>query len=626
MGPDRVKSILKAIRNTRVAVYGDFCLDAYLVMDPRGSEISLETGLKAEAVDKHYYTPGGASNIVANLAALQPAEILTIGVLGDDLYGRELLRQLDIMEINTSFLIQQKEDFNTYVFTKKIFKDSEEPRIDFGTYNQRDERTDAQLIAGIRYALENYDLLIYNQQVPWSITNADFIVESNSLFSSYPDKMVLLDSRHYNEQFDNVCRKVNDVELTRLSDIDHKSLTLEEVEHYAKQLFKGKPIFVTCGERGIISVDDTGTSHAPGMQLLNRLDTVGAGDTTMSALACCLASGISASEAAIFANYAAAVTVQKLFTTGTASGEEIISMSKDPDFIYRPDLAVDPDKAVYLPGSSIEICNPNISNLQKKVRHILFDHDGTLSLLRQGWESVMQETMVKSIRGKGKVDKSMLARIEARVSEYINVSTGVQTIVQMEMLVSLVKEFGLVAENEIKDKFAYKSVYLRSLLRKVEERLAHIARGEVKKDTYRIRGAIEFLNELKARGNILYLASGTDNDFVRKEAGIMGYEDLFDGGIFGSVDDISKYSKKIVIENIIESNHLKDYEFAVIGDGPVEIREGKKRSGITIGVASDEQAGTGLDKQKRERLIKAGADLVVPDFTDHTLLLELLNS
>ena len=74
MDENRIKEILKKINKVKIAVYGDFCLDAYWIMDTRGSEISIETGLQAEAVDKHYYTPGGAANVVANVAALQPAQ------------------------------------------------------------------------------------------------------------------------------------------------------------------------------------------------------------------------------------------------------------------------------------------------------------------------------------------------------------------------------------------------------------------------------------------------------------------------------------------------------------------------------------------------------------------------
>ena len=76
MKVERIKEILQKMRNVKIAIYGDFALDAYWLLDPRGSEISLETGLKAQAVRRHYYKLGGASNVVANLAALEPAAIL----------------------------------------------------------------------------------------------------------------------------------------------------------------------------------------------------------------------------------------------------------------------------------------------------------------------------------------------------------------------------------------------------------------------------------------------------------------------------------------------------------------------------------------------------------------------
>jgi hypothetical protein len=90
------------------------------------------------------------------------------------------------------------------------------------------------------------------------------------------------------------------------------------------------------------------------------------------------------------------------------------------------------------------------------------------------------------------------------------------------------------------------------------------------------------------------------------------------------VDDIKKFSKKMVIESIIKDNSLKEFEFAVIGDGPVEIREGKKRSGISIGIASDEKNGNGLNLNKRTKLIKAGADIIIPDFSEYQALLSFL--
>ncbi|HUV66905.1 MAG TPA: PfkB family carbohydrate kinase, partial [Sedimentisphaerales bacterium] len=174
MKEERIGQILARIKDVKVAVYGDFCLDAYWLLDPRGSEVSLETGLAARAVAKHYYSLGGASNVVANLAALEPAAIRVIGAIGDDIFGRELVRQLDGLGVDTTSLVVQREDFDTVTFGKPYLEGNEQPRIDFGFFNRRTEATDETLLAAIEKALQWADALIVNQQVPGSIPNESF--------------------------------------------------------------------------------------------------------------------------------------------------------------------------------------------------------------------------------------------------------------------------------------------------------------------------------------------------------------------------------------------------------------------------------------------------------------------
>jgi rfaE bifunctional protein kinase chain/domain len=361
MNQERIREILVKIENVTVAVYGDFCLDAYWILDPKGSEVSEETGLHARAVARHYYSLGGASNVVANLAALKPKKIRVIGVIGDDIFGRELRRQFDKLGVDTTHLVVQREDFDTVAFGKPYLEETEEPRIDFGFFNRRSAATDRALLDGIRHALQTADALIANQQVPGSITNLSFIEQANKLFQEFADKVVLLDSRHFGDKFQHIYRKTNDREAARLNNVPvgrEDVIPLDDVRKYAQNLYRRfqRPVFLTRGARGLLTVDGQGVHEVPGIQLLKKLDPVGAGDTVTSALALCLGAGVPPAEAAAFANFAAAVTVQKLFQTGTANGEEILAVAKDPDFIYRPELAEDHRKARYVPGTEIEIC------------------------------------------------------------------------------------------------------------------------------------------------------------------------------------------------------------------------------------------------------------------------------
>jgi phosphoglycolate phosphatase-like HAD superfamily hydrolase len=441
---------------------------------------------------------------------------------------------------------------------------------------------------------------------------------------------VVCDSRHYGSRFTRVYRKTNDVEAARLNGVVLEPAvrpSLPDLEEYATRLFEdsGKPVFITRGARGILSGAGTGIHIEPGLQLLGRTDTVGAGDTVTGALALCLGAGCSPAEAAGFANLAAAVTVQKLFQTGTASPEDVLAVSEHPDYICQPELADDIRQAVYLEGSEIEICGHPLPRLSG-VRHAVFDHDGTVSTLRQGWERIMEPVMIRAILGEryGTADETLYRRVAHRVGEYIDKSTGIETRVQMEALVEMVAEFGIVPAREILDKSGYKAIYNDALIAVVNGRLAKFRRGELNLDDLTVKGAVAFLQSLRAMGVTLYLASGTDHEDVRHEAQALGYADLFNGGVYGALGEVKAHSKRRVIQRILTENCLDGSHLAVFGDGPVELRESRRRHGAAIGIASDEVRRYGLDLGKRARLIKAGAQLVMPDFSQAAFLWTLL--
>jgi phosphoglycolate phosphatase-like HAD superfamily hydrolase len=320
------------------------------------------------------------------------------------------------------------------------------------------------------------------------------------------------------------------------------------------------------------------------------------------------------------------VTVQKLFQTGTANAEEILRIAGDPDYIYQPELAKDIRQAVYYEESEIELCYPLETIERGNFKHAVFDHDGTVSALREGWEKVMEPVMIQAILGDcyETADESLYLRVVDRVRDFIDKSTGIQTVVQMEGLVEMVQEFGLVPADKIQDKFGYKDIYNEALMQMVNRRITKLRNGELDVSDYAIKGAVIFLRELHDKGIRLYLASGTDREDVVREAEAMGYANLFNGGIYGAIGDVRKYSKKIVLNNIIKENNLHGSELVTMGDGPVELRECRKVGGTAIGIASDEIRRHGLNVEKRMRLIRAGAHAIIPDFSQPNRLMELL--
>jgi rfaE bifunctional protein kinase chain/domain len=631
MDAHTINRILKSITDVNIAVYGDFCLDSYWILDEQTTETSVETGLPVHSVSRSYNTPGGAANVVSNLAALNPASIRVIGVVGNDMHGRELTSQLKTLDADTSTLFIQNENFDTYTYLKRYIAGAEQPRIDFGITNRRSIETDNLILNALENALQTCDALIFNQQVTGSIAHDTFIERANELFLKYTDKIVMLDSRHYNARFEHVFRKVNDLEVAAL--VGHPvnpetHVPITDIKKYGKKVFQksGKPVFVTCGERGIISIDAQNTKQVHGLLLKNEVDTVGAGDTTISALTLCLAAGFSPDEAAEFANFAAAVSVQKRFTTGTASPEEIIQISTLPDYNFNSDLASSERNAIYIKNTEFEICEPEILGKLGHIKYAVFDHDGTISSLRQGWEEVMGPLMIQSILGSQfeTIDAKTYERVRDRSIKFIQDTTGIQTIYQMEGLVELVREYDYVPEDQILDKFQYKEIYNNGLMQMVNKRTTKLLAGELDPSDFIIKGAVDFLKALKDRGVKLFLASGTDVEDVKNEAQLLGYQDLFEGHIYGALKDYTKFSKRMIIEKIIQDNHLNGNELAVFGDGPDEIREGRRVGGLSVGITSNELQRFGHNPLKRPRLVRAGAQLLIPDFSQYQKLISLL--
>jgi len=344
----------------------------------------------------------------------------------------------------------------------------------------------------------------------------------------------------------------------------------------------------------------------------------------VAALAAAVGSGADARTAARLANIAASVTVRKLYTTGTATPEELLTVGPTPDYVYSPELADDPRKARIVEGTEFEIVRDLPADLD--VRHVIFDHDGTLSTLRQGWEAIMEPMMVRAVLGPRyeDADEALYHKVLECVRSYINRTTGVQTLVQMQGLAEMVRRFGCVPEDEVADAHAYKALYDVELRALVERRTAKMARGELNAEDFQIRGARAFLERLHAAGLRLYLVSGTDTAEVEAEARALGYAHLFEGGIFGAIGDVRVEAKRIVLDRLIRQEGLGGRRLATFGDGPVEMRETRKREGLAVGVASDEVRRFGLNLAKRSRLIRGGADLVIPDFTQAECLLRFL--
>ena len=270
-----------------------------------------------------------------------------------------------------------------------------------------------------------------------------------------------------------------------------------------------------------------------------------------------------------------------------------------------------------LPGSTIEVVREVGPGLE--FRHVLFDFDGTLSLIREGWPEVMVGMMTEEILATGTSEpENEIARI---CREFVAELTGKQTIYQMIRLAEEVRKRG----GEPREPVWYKEKYHARLMDRIRDRREALRSGAARPEDYLVPGALGVLSALRDRGLPMYLASGTDRSYVAEEAGLLGLEPYFGERIYGAIDDYTRYSKQMVIERILRENRVEGSSLLGFGDGYVEIMNVKAAGGVAVAVASDESERTGRpDPWKRDRLVGVGADIVVPDYRDGEALLGYL--
>jgi phosphoheptose isomerase/phosphoglycolate phosphatase-like HAD superfamily hydrolase len=241
--------------------------------------------------------------------------------------------------------------------------------------------------------------------------------------------------------------------------------------------------------------------------------------------------------------------------------------------------------------------------------YALFDFDGTVSLLREGWREVMIPYFVEELLKTPHA--SDVEELTETVAEFVDLLTGKQTIFQCMKLDEEIQKRGGPKNGP----HVYKTEYLRRLTAHTAARHENLRNGGAV-ENYLVPGVISFLEKLKENGVTCYLASGTDEADVIAEAELLGLAKYFGGGIYGARDSVLDCSKELVIKQILSENNITGPDLISFGDGYIEVELVHTIGGFTIAVATDEEKRKGVNAWKRKRLLSAGADVVIPDFSD----------
>ncbi len=272
--------------------------------------------------------------------------------------------------------------------------------------------------------------------------------------------------------------------------------------------------------------------------------------------------------------------------------------------------------ALPTPAESVEVIRDD--HPRGDFRAAIFDFDGTLSLLRRNWQDVMIPMMVEVLAATG--TRETHDELHSHVEEFVMLLNGRQTIYQMIQLADEVTKRG----GQPLEPLEYKHQYHDLLWQQVGGRVESVRSSTTPADEMTVPGARKLLARLREVGLTLYLASGTDLKYVRDELAVLGLDEYFGSHVYGALDDYKKFSKGMLIEQIVRDTGVAGPQLIGFGDGFVEIEEVKKVGGLAVGVASNEDAREGINDWKRRRLIQAGADIIIGDYREQDRLLELV--
>ncbi len=320
-----LRDYLARLNELRIAVVGDFCLDAYWLAEMTRSELSRETPRFTLPVAEERYSPGAAGNVAANVRALGPGT-LAVGVLGKDWRGEILAGELRRRGIDTEAL-PLADGWLTPAYIKPVRRgyetEQEDSRIDFANAAPLAGALEDALVERVRALKGRVDGVCVQDQIACGVATERVRKAVAEL-----DAAVVVDSRLRVGEYRGVSVKPNGLEAAAALGKDPHTSPLELAPSLASMV--GGRVYLTVGEDGCVICEPGGKpTLVDGFPREDPVDIVGAGDTFLAALVSFLACGARAEEAASFANLAASVTVKKLGTTGSSSPQELLDRARD---------------------------------------------------------------------------------------------------------------------------------------------------------------------------------------------------------------------------------------------------------------------------------------------------------
>jgi len=333
-------NIIDKYNQFSILIIGDIILDEYIWGN--ATRLSPEAPVPILEVKERSYILGGAANVASNIAALKGKAILC-GIVGDDIYSKEITDILNKTGVDSSCLISDIKRPTT-VKTRLIAHNHQQlARVDREQRTPIDNVIEERIATNVLKKIDSVDLVILSDYAKGVLTHSlcqniiqisqnykkPVFVDPKGLdFTKYAGATLITPNRH---EAETATKSPAGTSPEKLANALYDTLNIEN-------------ILITLGEDGILLYNKGGEVTKIPAVTSEVYDVTGAGDSLLSALALSIPASDKNLEASIaLGNYSAGVAVRKIGTT-TVNPEELKNIIKH-DLLEKPKALVRHERA-----------------------------------------------------------------------------------------------------------------------------------------------------------------------------------------------------------------------------------------------------------------------------------------
>lgn len=297
----------RSFRPFRALVLGDFMLDTYTT--GRVKRVSPEAPVLVMEVLKQESRPGGAGNVVLNLATLG-GHVYAVGRIGADAEGQLLLNKMASEGVDTQAL-KIEPTYQTPVKNRLIADSQQLLRVDVETISSLHTEWEEALLEQLKGLIPKVDVVALSDYGKGFLTPrliAAAIQEAKK--ASIP---VIVDPKgiEFAKYQGATILKPNLSEAYAAAKLP-LSAPLEQVAKQILHIADADWLLITRSEAGISVFDRTGNRSDFPVHSKEVKDVTGAGDTVLATICMALASGLDIHVASQLANIAAGLSIERL--------------------------------------------------------------------------------------------------------------------------------------------------------------------------------------------------------------------------------------------------------------------------------------------------------------------------